>query len=174
MKLTTPNDLVFEPTTQEITAVVVDLYRRGAQSPDGLVRRVDEIDPDYVKAFIKRCQRRGLAIVARVDRQVIGEIHAHTPEVYAFRHLLTDLTIVIDPDWQGQGVGRRLFQYYLNRVTETLPHIHRIELFTRSHNHRTIAFYESLGFINEGPQRNKILKTEGQYETPVHMAWFRM
>jgi len=69
---------------------------------------------------------------------VIGEIHAYTPSIHAFRHLLTDLSIVVVPNWQGKEVGEQFFQAFLTKVEEEFQHILRVELFVRSANTRAI------------------------------------
>lgn len=48
----------------------------------------------------------------------------------------------------------------------------RVELYVRETNTRNVAFYESLGFVNEGRQEHKIYGPSGNWETPLHMAWF--
>lgn len=107
-----------------------------------------------------------------IDGKVVGEIHAYTPNIHAFQHLLTDLTIIVSPDHQGKGIGRALFEEFLHRVETDLTHIRRIELYTREHNVKNIRFYESLGFLNEGRQQDKIFSAPSAFETPIHMAWF--
>ncbi len=149
------------------------LYQRAVDTPDGLIRRKDEIDHAYIEGFLKQSMESGLSLVALHADDVVGEIHAYTPPIFAFQHLLTDLTIVVDPDHQGQGIGSRLFSQFLNTVKFEMPDISRIELYTREHNLRNVKFYERMGFVNEGRQQNKIFVSTGQFETPLHMAWLR-
>jgi ribosomal protein S18 acetylase RimI-like enzyme len=88
----------------------------------------------------------------RTDR-IIGEMHAYTPPLLALQHVLTDLTIAVLPEGQGIGIGRRLFERFLQAVPQNIA---RVELYTRECNARNVAFYERLGFLNEGCQRHKI------------------
>jgi ribosomal protein S18 acetylase RimI-like enzyme len=153
---------------------LLTLYRRVAAVPDGLIRRPDEIDLAYARGLLETSLRRGLILTGwDDDDRLVAAIHAHAPPIAAFRHLLTDLTILVDPACQGRGHGRRLFEAFLARVRADYPHVLRVELFVREHNVRNVRFYESLGFINEGRQAGKILNASGQLETPLHMAWFR-
>lgn len=149
-----------------------ELYAQVAAVPDGIIRRRDEISQTYIEDFFNKSLYKGLMLLSIADEQIIGEIHAYTPDLYAFQHILTDLTIVVRPAFQGQGVGRQLFETFLNTVRMEYPHILRVELYVREHNVRNVAFYSSLGFINEGRQENKIYMGEGKFETPLHMAWF--
>ena len=148
------------------------LYRAVSETKDGLIRKPEEITKNYIDSFLGHSLDNGLCLVATVSDQVIGEIHALTPKIYAFQHLLTDLTIVVHPNYQGKGVGRKLFELFLDTVQKKCPHILRVELYTREHNHKNVKFYESLGFINEGRQHQKIYHSHDRLETPLHMAWF--
>jgi len=155
-----------------LASKMLSLYQKVAQIPDGIIRHPHEINLEYIEGFLQKSIKQGLALVAVKEDQVVGEIHAYTPDIYAFQHMLTDLTIVVDPRQQGQGIGRRLFETFLTTVKKEYLYILRIELYVREHNHRNVKFYEGLGFQNEGRQANKIFKSAGTFETPLHMAWF--
>lgn len=151
---------------------LLKLYRKVAEISDGIIRNENEIDEEYISDFLKNSIDNGLILIGTVDEKIVGEIHAYTPDIFAFQHILTDLTIIVDPNNQGQGIGRKLFENFLKSVTSDLVHIKRIELYTREHNLRNVKFYESLGFVNEGRQKDKIFVAETTFETPLHMAWF--
>ncbi len=151
---------------------LIRLYKDIAEISGGIIRIKNDIDKDYVFGFLTRSINKGLILVALINGKIIGEIHAYTPDIYAFQHLLTDLTIVIDPKYQRKGIGRQLFEEFLRIVKEKFYHILRIELYVREHNTQNVKFYESLGFINEGRQKHKIYKSKSEFETPLHMAWF--
>ncbi len=149
-----------------------ELYKKVAGIADGIIRNENEIDQNYIAGFLEKSISNGLILVALLKDKIIGVIHAYTPNIYAFQHMLTNLTIVVDPNHQGKGIGRTLFEQFLETVKTDLNHILRIELYTREHNERNVKFYESLGFINEGRQESKIYMSDSVFETPVHMAWF--
>ncbi|WP_339609507.1 GNAT family N-acetyltransferase [uncultured Roseivirga sp.] len=151
---------------------LLNLYRKVADVSDGIIRNGNEINDYYISNFLTNSIDNGLILIGVINGKIVGEIHAFTPQIYAFQHILTDLTIVIDPVNQGKGIGRKLFEKFLEKVTKDLNHVKRIELYTREHNERNVKFYESLGFINEGRQKDKIFVTETKFETPIHMAWF--
>lgn len=154
------------------TTELLTLYRKVAARSDGIIRRSEEINESYITDFQRRSISNGLILLGLLEGEIVGEIHAYTPPIHAFQHILTDLTIVVDPAQQGKGIGRRLFDSFLNTVTTDLTHIKRVELYTREHNTRNVNFYQSLGFVNEGRQADKIFVSESQFETPLHMAWF--
>jgi len=151
---------------------LLDLYRKVAGISDGIIRNETEINEEYISEFLTGSIDNGLILISSMDGKIVGEIHAYTPSIFAFQHILTDLTIVVDPNHQGKGIGRKLFERFLNIVTSESTYIKRIELYTREHNERNVKFYESLGFINEGRQKDRIFISESEFETPLHMAWF--
>lgn len=148
------------------------LYKKVSTVQDGIIRSLSEINEQYISYFLEAAIENGLILVAVVENQIVGEIHAITPQLYAFQHLLTDLTIVIDPMKQGQGIGKKIFNTFLKIVETEFSHILRVELYTREHNEKNVKFYESLGFVNEGRQDRKILLSKNKFHTPIHMAWF--
>ena len=104
---------------------------------------------------------------------IIAEIHAYSPGLYCFSHVLSDLTVVVDPCTQGTGVGRLLFERFLRVVTEDRPDISRVELIARESNQKAIKFYESLGFCQEGILVSRIKNVDGSMESDIPMAWVR-
>lgn len=165
-------DLTIRKTNIRDYPILIDLYKEVARISGGIIRTDSEIDFDYINMFIENSLKKGLSLVAEKDSEIVGEIHAYTPDILAFRHMLSDLTIVIHPDYQNQGIGKELFKEFLQIIQEEFKHILRIELYVREENTPIVRFYESLGFINEGRQENKILNTSNELETPLHMAWF--
>ena len=149
-----------------------ELYKKVAGIANGIIRNENEIDRNYIAGILENSINNGLILVGLINDKIIGEIHSYTPKLYAFQHILTDLTIVVDPKHQGKGIGRKLFTQFIETVKTDLNHIFRIELYTREHNERNVNFYKSLGFINEGRQENKIFMSDSVFETPLHMAWF--
>jgi ribosomal protein S18 acetylase RimI-like enzyme len=154
---------------------VLGLYRRVAATPGGLARLVDEIDETYVHSFLSRAVANGLTLVAIEDRrEIIGEIHAYSPNLYCFSHVLSDLTIAVDPEYQVKGVGRLLFTRFLNTVNKKYPNITRVELIARESNEAAIRLYESLGFSVEGKMKSRIRNVDGTLEADIPMAWIRV
>ena len=165
-------DICITPAKQHDLSELLYLYKLVATQKDGIIRNEEEITEAYITNFLKRSLKKGLILLAKSDTEIIGEIHAYIPNIFAFRHILSDLTIVVHPDYQGMGVGRKLFTRFLDTVKTHYRHILRIELYVRAHNHKTHSFYKSLGFADEGRHENKILNSDLTLETPIHMAWF--
>jgi putative acetyltransferase len=161
-----------EPAGYSHESQILCLYEKVADAPNGLIRLRSEIRREYISGFLSNSIENGIILAGFSDDQIVGEIHAYTPDIFAFHHILTDLTIVVDPEFQRKGIGRSLFEEFLKVVRKEYNHILRIELYVREHSKPVVRFYESIGFINEGRQENKIITTDGLFETPLHMAWF--
>ena len=165
-------DVTIRKTKLEDSAEILKLYKAVSTIDGGIIRNEAEISSDFIEDFLQKSLTNGLTLVATIDEQIVGEIHAYTPDIHAFQHLLTDLTIVVAVDEHGKGIGKKLFEHFLNQVIDSYPHILRVELFVRERNEKNVAFYEKLGFQNEGRQDRKIFKSPGVFDTPLHMAWF--
>jgi ribosomal protein S18 acetylase RimI-like enzyme len=162
------------PTTDADLSAVVTLYRGVATIPGGLARLADEVTETWVNEFLTRSRANGLSLVAEAESdRILGEIHAYSPGLYCFSHVLTGLTIAVAPAAQGQGVGRLLFETFMRNVIESRPDIQRVELISRESNRKAIRFYESLGFQREGELASRIRNVDGSLESDIPMAWMR-
>lgn len=157
------------------------LLAKVAASPtSNLARKPAEITDGFVMGIVSRGDDGGLALlaVAGADEvgaggRLVGVIYAWPGYLEVFAHVLGDLTIAVDPDVQGRGVGRALFAELLRVVRDEQPAIERIELVTRESNTRGIAFYESLGFRREGRLERRIRGRDGTLEADIPMGWLR-
>ena len=154
---------------------IFQLYKKVASIPGGLARIQQEINQKYVSGFLEKSHKQGLSLVALDEnqQQVVGEIHAYTSGLLCFTHVFTELTIAVDPDSQGKGVGRKLFEQFLSEIINNHSKILRIELIARESNQKAITFYQSLGFEKEGILKNRIKNPDGSLESDITMAWFR-
>ena len=141
------------PTNVTDRDAITTLYKKVIRISGGLARREEEVTSEYVEGFIEKA--KGLQFVATDGTHIVGEIHCYKPGIQCFDHLLGDLTIAVDPDYQGKGVGKALFMAILSEVKENRKDILRIELLTGEANKRAIAFYQSLGFVIEGRMPNR-------------------
>lgn len=153
------------------------LYREVARHPGGLARLESEITQDYIQRILQHSLLSGLMVLAvdrqRDQQQLVGSIHAYVPPMYCFSHVLSELTIAVHPQYQGQGVGRQLFTEFMRRVESGFPDVSRVELITRQSNRKAMAFYESMGFVKEGEMVNRIKNLDGSLENDIPMAWTR-
>ncbi len=153
---------------------IYQLYNEVAATPGGLARLQDEIHQDYVSSFLRRSLENGVALVAETDKgNIAGELHASSPGIYCFSHVLTDLTVAVSPVHQKQGIARALFEKFFAELEKAMPHISRVELIARESNAHALAFYQSLGFVKEGRLEGRIKNPDGSLEADIPMAWQR-
>ncbi len=154
---------------------ILQLYKKVRQQTNGIICIPDEITVEYIQDFVTKCTANGLILVVphptHTD-QIIAEIHAYYQNIFVFRHILTDLTILVDPKFQGQKIGKLLFTKFLETIKADYSHILRVELFVKENNTNANQFYKKLGFIEEGKHQQRIKNLDHSLETPIHMAWF--
>jgi ribosomal protein S18 acetylase RimI-like enzyme len=150
---------------------ILDLYRLAALIPGGLARSSEEISEDYVRNFLKKSNESGISLLAFVGMQIVGEIHAYHLAPKVFSHVLSELTIVVHPDYSGRGIGKTLFSAFLKEVESHRPDILRVELIARESNRKAISLYESLGFKQEGRLEKRIHSGDGTFEADIPMGW---
>jgi ribosomal protein S18 acetylase RimI-like enzyme len=150
------------------------LYETVARQEGGIARLEQEISDDYVLSFIKKSLATGVIIVAEHPEhpeELIAEIHAYKTGIKTFDHVLTDLTIVVHPQFHGKKMGRTIFTIFLEEIATNRPDIGKVELIARESNLKAITLYQSLGFRIEGRFEMRIKTTAGTYEADIPMGW---
>ena len=153
---------------------IVQLYKEVAKIKGGIARLENEITEEYVENFVKKSIADGLILVAihpDDPERFIGEMHAYKPGIHVFKHLLSDLTIAVHPEFQGRKIGRTLFTIFLEEIALNRTDIGKVELITREGNVKAINFYQSLGFKIEGRMEMRIKTPAGFYEADIPMGW---
>jgi RimJ/RimL family protein N-acetyltransferase len=158
--------------TSDLPAVLA-LYQAVASQAGSLARRQEEIDEAYVRAFAGNALSRGVWLLAQDSQGLCADIHACRPQPVDFQHVLGELTVVVHPRAQGQGLGRRLFTAFLDHVQQRETGIQRVELITRESNARARHLYESLGFKLEGRLKQRVRHPDGRFEDDLFYAWLR-
>lgn len=155
-------------------AGIRSLYLAVTLQGTGIARGTAEITHEYIGGFITKSLACGIILVA-VDgatKEVVAEVHTYHLGPAVFDHVLGELTIVVRPDFQQYGIGRRLFKTLLQEVEDNYPGILRVELVSKESNVKALRFYESLGFVREGRFEQRIVSDAGGYEADIPMAWF--
>ncbi|TAE21487.1 MAG: N-acetyltransferase [Cytophagales bacterium] len=164
--------MTIRPATPADHAQLLALHRAVAQDPNGIARTPDEITDEYVASLLTIQPPNGLQLVIQNEAgELIGEIHAAKYGLHIFDHILTHLTIMVHPDWQGKGVGKALFNQFLVEVRANFPEVRRVELEARASNEASLGLYRSLGFIQEGVYRNKTRNRDGSFVDSIPMAY---
>lgn len=164
-------EIILRPTLHEDLVEILALYTDVAKNERGIARSVSEIDMNYVEHIWSGIQNNGLGYVAIHDNKVIGEIHANQKGIKIFDHLLSYLTVGVHPNFQGLGIGRKLFTSFLDHVKNKRQDIYRVELESRASNKAGISLYEGMGFVLEGRMKNQTRNADGSHEDGVMYAW---
>ena len=149
---------------------IYTLYKKVATETTGLARTSDEITEQYMHDVMKNARESGIELVIdnpASSNEILREIHCYKLGPKTFGHLLSELTIAVDPDHQGKGLGRMIFTYLLNIITNKRPDILRVELISRETNLKALSFYKSLGFKREGKFENRIRSDENGFEVDI-------
>jgi len=151
-------------------AALKHLYQQVAQVPGGIARQYDEIDDAYIDRILSNSLASGIMLVVQDDANIIAAMHAYKLQPRVFAHMLGELTIAVHPAYQGQGIGRKLFNTFLETVKKEWPSIVRVELMVRESNTKAILFYESLDFKKEGHLQKRIMGVFGVLEADICMG----
>jgi len=164
---------MIRPATLSDLNLIAKLYQSVAAIPGGIARQADEITWEYVENNLSKSLQNGICLVAEESNQVVAEIHSYKLVPTVFSHVLSELTIVVHPDWQGKGIGKEIFTTFLREVQTNRPEIHRVELIARESNGKAINFYQKIGFLIEGKFEKRISNPDGTFEADIPMAWVR-
>ncbi len=74
---------------------------------------------------------------AVVDGRIVGSVRADAPQ-----ETCSIGRLIVHPDWQNQGIGRRLMQ----AIEASFEKVGRYELFTSERSRRNLALYQKLGY----------------------------
>lgn len=159
------------PATPADHSALLALHQAVSQDPNGIARTLDEITETYIASLLKITPPNGLQLVVEHEGELIGGIHAAKYGLHIFNHVLTHLTIVVHPAWQGKGVGKALFIKFLEEVRINFPEVRRVELEARASNEASLGLYRSLGFVQEGVYRNKTRNLDGSFVDSIPMAY---
>ena len=165
------SDFTVRPTTSQDAAAILALHRKVAAVPGGLAREPGEVTADYVVHAMAVAGDGGVNLVA-VDANggLCGELHVERMKVAIFAHVLTDLTVAVDPDWQGRGVGSALFRALIEMARTMSPPVGRIELWTGAANLGAQRLYQRLGFRIEGRMIGRGRHPDGHVEDDIVMG----
>lgn len=163
----------FRKALKEDFEQIKKLYKATASQNNCIARKPEEITDEYISKIVYNSIKNSLIMICTENNQTIGSINALKLEPECFSHVLSDLTFVIHPKYQGKGIGKALFSAFLEEIDKNMPEVTRVELFVRKSNEKAIKLYESFGFEKEGFLKNRIKNSIGIAETDVIMSRIR-
>jgi len=98
-----------------------------------------------------------------LGRDIIGYLVMMT--VHDESHLLT---IGIDPELQGRGLGTTMVNFALEKAAEEGAHSMFLEV--RERNRQAIRLYEKLGFVEVGRRRDYYPQVNGREDALIYAA----
>lgn len=153
---------------------IYSLYKKVAAEKIGIARSAEEISENYILSFMKNAAATGIELVVEDPsdtNRIIAEIHCYKLTPTVFSHVLSELTIVVDQDFHGKGIGKMIFKNLLELITETRPDILRVELVAQESNGKAIELYKKIGFNIEGRFEKRIRTTGNNFEADIPMSW---
>ena len=154
---------------------ILELYRKVARRSGGIARSESEITMEYISNFTQEALNSGVHFVAEAPANphtVIGEIHGYKMVPKVFDHVISELTVAVDPDFHGRGIGKLLFRFFLEHIRKNRPDVLRVELVTQESNARALSLYTSVGFVTEGRLQHRIRMRGETLDADIPMAWF--
>lgn len=165
---------LIRPAIAEDQKKLFHLYRKVARQGYGIARSEKEISASYIKYFMKKSSENGFELVVEHPQdpdRIIGDIHCWGSDLAICRHVLADLTTAIDPEFQGQGIGKALKTELLQLIQEKRPDILRLESIVFENNTKSIKLNEKLGFIMEAKLENRVILNNNQFMNDILMVW---
>ena len=159
--------LSFRPLSLADAPAALVLMRR---AEGGLGRLPDEMDLAWMEEALAGALEGGVAIGAWDGSRLVGMIKASRMPSVQFQHVLWDLTVAVDPDFQGRGIGRKPVRGIVCDAATLTPKVERIELVVREGLTHAIRLYERLGFRLEGRFERRFRLSNGAYEADLPMA----
>jgi len=159
-------------TTTHDRIPVAKVYRSVSGELETITRRSHEITETYIFSLLNKPDDQIVSLVAEDDEgELMGVVHACKNGLESYGHILTDLTIIVRPEFQGKGVARALGEAILRYVAANRPDVWRLEMEARKEKTRLDIFLAA-GFVTEGEIKNRIRNIDGSFADSVLLAWF--
>lgn len=105
--------------------------------------------------------------IAESERIIVGYIKLVIDDEKRKKHKAR-ISIAIHPDYQGNGIGSRLFKEIID-LAENWLMLRKLELTVLEKNQKGIDLYKKYGFEIEGVSREDTV-VNGRYENVIHMG----
>lgn len=146
------------------------LYKRTTAIPGRLARTPAEITDEYITDLLEHGIKQGLMLVVESNGLLIGAMTKYKVEPRAFAHVLTSGNILVDPTFQGKGIGTHLIQTFLREIEEHHQDVLRVEILARESN-PALNLYKRLGFREEGRFEKRTRAKDGSLEADIQLVW---
>ena len=152
---------------------IFELYKKVSYVNTGnLTQFPNEIYKNYIKNEIfENALNLGLCVVVKDNNKVVGLMKSYTSEYKALAHIMTNTTIMIHPDYQNHGYGKKMVETFLKIIMDEMQHIYMLEIVPHANNIRALDFYLKNNFKIESKTTNRILTQNNTMVDEVKMIW---
>jgi L-amino acid N-acyltransferase YncA len=102
-------------------------------------------------------------VVAEADSQIIGMLYLEVSP-----HGFGEISMHVDRDWRGRGVGSALMQAAIG--LDDKHSLHKLCLEVFAHNTAAIALYRKWGFVEEGRRARQYRRASGELWDSIVMG----
>ncbi len=146
--------------------------QRAVISEDEFLITVPEEFSNTLQQQINWIQRiltndRETIIIAKINGKIVGWIAFQSQTRKRLSHS-GSFGMMIQKEYRGFGIGKMLINALLDWAVKN-PFIEKVGLGVFSTNHRAIALYKSMGFVEEGRKVNEIKMNEHEYADDILM-----
>ncbi len=116
---------------------------------------------DVAQDWVAKLAAFPTAWIIEVAGRCVGSVRLHSVNEVDHRAILA--IGIHDPDLLGQGIGQEAMTLILTHAFDTMG-LHRVSLRVLEYNHRAIAAYKKVGFVEEGREREAGLVQGKRYD----------
>jgi L-phenylalanine/L-methionine N-acetyltransferase len=157
---TTQAQFTVRPASAQDGRELAELFAAVAGERDGIATE-PPVDVDQRTAQFAAGSDGSLVAVA--DGRIIAMIHLETS-----RHGFGEISMLVDRDWRGRGVGSALMRAAIGRGREL--GLHKLSLEVFAHNAAGIALYRKCGFVDEGRRVGQYRRSSGELWDSIIMG----
>lgn len=139
--------------------------------PDTLATPIEDrgIPLEKQEDNITSLKKEDLGLVVEVDGHIVGILNLRQNPRKKFEHVC-QFGVSLQPKYAGHGIGTELIDRAVRHAQESAV-LEKIVLDVFSNNEGAIRFYERLGFVQEGRQKDQVKLKDG-YTDLIQMAKF--
>lgn len=139
--------------------------------PETLATPIEDrgIPLDQQEENITSLTKNDLGLVVEADGRIVGILNLRQNPRKKFEHVC-QFGVSLQPKYAGHGIGSELIERAIKHAEESTV-LEKIVLDVFANNEGAIRFYERLGFVQEGRQKDQVKLKDG-YTDLIQMAKF--
>jgi putative acetyltransferase len=133
-----------------------------------------ECNEAVMSAWVNQCIDNGLMVVAEhptIAGTLVGCVAAAKVGRQTQRHVWSELTLLIDPEFQGDALARSLLLLLLDEVVRHRPEVGKVEGWLPESAAEMITLLQELDFMIEGRAEMRRRNADKSYEADIALGW---